>query len=391
MVWKLLSTNISRRQIAAYTAANIIGMLIIGCALQLYRDVIPSDDTSSDPLGDIRYTVVSRPTTNAIFGGSPQGISDNDIDDIARQPWAETASAFIPAGFDVTVGLSFGGGGFSTALFFEGVPDEYLDVKPSGWDFDPLHPQVPIILPRDYLTLYNFGFAPTRGLPSIDEQTATLAPLKVTLNGNGISESLPGRIVGFSSRLNTIAVPEEFLLWANERFSPGVTPAPRRVIIKLADPGNPEISRYLSSRGFEESGNGDASRLSHFLRIGAAAVIGVGVLICLLSAGILILSVFLLLQKSRATISGLMNLGYSPRDLSGYYLRLLAAVNTAVLLLAGGATVAAACWWQHRLADLGIYAASVWPTIATMAAILAIQTSLSGWITWRIIRKIWQE
>ena len=100
---------------------------------------------------------------------------------------------------------------------------------------------------------------------------------------------------------------------------------------------------------------------------------------------------FLLLQKSRATISGLMNLGYSPRDLSGYYLRLLAAVNTAVLLLAGGATVAAACWWQHRLADLGIYAASVWPTIATMAAILAIQTSLSGWITWRIIRKIWQE
>lgn len=393
MVWKLLRTHLNGWQIAAYTAANLIGMIIVGMAMQIYRDVVPADSGSaSDPLGDIRYSVVSRPARTSFFGTSTQGITEEEINDITRQPWAASAAPFIPAGFDVTVGLSFGGSGFSTALFFEGVPDEYLDVKPQGWGFDPAKPEVPIILPRDYLTLYNFGFAPTRGLPTIDEHTASMAPLKVTISGNGISKSFPGRIVGFSSRLNTIAVPEDFVIWANGIFSPGEPPVPTRVIIRMADPGNPEMSRYLASHELEESAAGEtASRLTHFLRIAAGAVIGVGLLISLLSAGMLILSVFLLLQKSRSTLAGLMNLGYSPKKLAGYYFRFILGVNAVVLLLSAAAIVSAASVWQAKLTDLGINASSVWPTVAVMAVILALLTAFSGCVTWRVIRKIWRE
>lgn len=393
MVWKLLRTHLNGWQIAAYTATNLIGMIIVGMAMQIYRDVVPADNGSaSDPLGDIRYSVVSRPARTSFFGTSTQGITEEEINDITRQPWAASAAPFIPAGFDVTVGLSFGGSGFSTALFFEGVPDEYLDVKPQGWVFDPAKPEIPIILPRDYLTLYNFGFAPTRGLPTIDEHTASMAPLKVTISGNGISKSFPGRIVGFSSRLNTIAVPEDFVIWANGIFSPGEPPVPTRVIIRMADPGNPEMSRYLASHELEESAAGEtASRLTHFLRIAAGAVIGVGLLISLLSAGMLILSVFLLLQKSRSTLAGLMNLGYSPKKLAGYYFRFILGVNAVVLLLSTAAIVAATSVWQAKLTDLGINAASVWPTVAVMAVILALLTAFSGCVTWRVIRKIWRE
>lgn len=393
MVWKLLRTHLNGWQIAAYTAANLIGMIIVGMAMQIYRDVVPADNGSAaDPLGDIRYSVVSRPARTSFFGTSTQGITEEEINDITRQPWAASAAPFIPAGFDVTVGLSFGGSGFSTALFFEGVPDEYLDVKPQGWVFDPAKPEIPIILPRDYLTLYNFGFAPTRGLPTIDEHTASMAPLKVTISGNGISKSFPGRIVGFSSRLNTIAVPEDFVIWANGIFSPGEPPVPTRVIIRMADPGNPEMSRYLASHELEESAAGEtASRLTHFLRIAAGAVIGVGLLISLLSAGMLILSVFLLLQKSRSTLAGLMNLGYSPKKLAGYYFRFIFGVNAVVLLLSAAAIVAATSVWQAKLTDLGINAATVWPTVAVMAVILALLTAFSGCVTWRVIRKIWRE
>lgn len=217
-------------------------------------------------------------------------------------------------------------------------------------------------------------------------------PLKVTLSGNGISKSLPGRIVGFSSRLNTIAVPEEFVRWANAIFSPGEPPAPTRVIIRMADPGNPEAGRYLSSAGLEESGGGEtASRLSHFLRVAAAAVTGVGMLICLLSAGMLVLSMFLLLQKSRATLAGLINLGYSPRNLAGYYFRLILAVNVIVLAISVTATALIARSWQIRLTDLGLGGTPIWPTITAMVATLAVLTLLSGGITWRVIGKIWQK
>ena len=46
-----------------------------------------------------------------------------------------------------------------------------------------------------------------------------MVPLKLSLSGNGRQEWVDARIVGFSSRLNTIAVPEEFMQWANSEFS----------------------------------------------------------------------------------------------------------------------------------------------------------------------------
>ena len=50
----------------------------------------------------------------------------------------------------------------STAMFFESVPDEYVDVNLDKWEFDEYERVVPIIIPRNYLNLYNFGFAQSR-------------------------------------------------------------------------------------------------------------------------------------------------------------------------------------------------------------------------------------
>ena len=43
----------------------------------------------------------------------------------------------------------------STAMFFESVPDEYVDVNLDKWEFDEYERVVPIIIPRNYLNLYN--------------------------------------------------------------------------------------------------------------------------------------------------------------------------------------------------------------------------------------------
>lgn len=105
----------------------------------------------------------------------------------------------------------------------------------------------------------------------------------------------------------------------------------------------------------------------------------------------LVLSMFLLLQKSRATLAGLINLGYSPRNLAGYYFRLILAVNVIVLAISVTATTLIARSWQIRLTDLGLGGTPIWPTITAMVATLAVLTLLSGGITWRVIGKIWQK
>ena len=47
-------------------------------------------------------------------------------------------------------------------MFFESVPDEYVDVSLENWHFDEDARVIPIIIPRNYLNLYNFGFAQSR-------------------------------------------------------------------------------------------------------------------------------------------------------------------------------------------------------------------------------------
>jgi hypothetical protein len=70
---------------------------------------------------------------------------------------------------------------------------------------------VPIILPKNYLDLYNFGFAESHSMPKISEGMIGLVALDVTIFGRGDREQLKGRIAGFSNRINTILVPETFM------------------------------------------------------------------------------------------------------------------------------------------------------------------------------------
>ena len=55
----------------------------------------------------------------------------------------------------------------STEMFFEAVPDKFVDVSLDKWHFDENTHTIPIIIPRNYLNLYNFGFAQSRSLPKL--------------------------------------------------------------------------------------------------------------------------------------------------------------------------------------------------------------------------------
>ena len=112
----------------------------------------------------------------------------------------------------------------STEMFFESVPDEYVDVNLDKWHFDEFSQVIPIIIPRNYLNLYNFGFAQSRSLPKLSEGLMNLIQMDISLRGNGRVEQFKGKIVGFSNRLNTILVPQTFMDWANKSLLPAKKP-----------------------------------------------------------------------------------------------------------------------------------------------------------------------
>lgn len=387
MVWKLLRKNISAGQIIGYALANLVGLAIVLCAVRFYGDVRSAFTDEESVVGN-DYLVISKKvsglgTVAGLASGSGRASEHTEFgpEEIARlgeQPWVKGVGEFTAADFNVQLSVSFGGHGMSTYLFLEAIPDDYLDISPSDWHFDPSAPSVPIIMSKDYLALYNFGFAATRGLPQLSENMIGMVPLVLKLTGNGRSVSLPARIVGFSSRLNTIAVPLGFLDWANGEFGNGTDSDPSRLIVRVGKPGDPAIERYMAKNGYEVAGDKAAgSKASYFLTLVTAIVVSIGAVISLLAFFILMLSIFLLLQKNRQKLHDLMLLGYSPMQVSRPYFVLVGLVNLAVLVLAVAAMLSAAAWWQPRLAELSLEPSSAVPAILTGVCIMAVVTAVN--------------
>ena len=183
MISKLLRKNTSPARIAGFTLSNFIGLAIVLVALQFYRDAgsIWSDDDSfirSDLL------VVNKKVTSSNTLGGSSAFTESEEADIAAQPWSRRTGAFTASDYRVLASVQSGGRGMSTYMFFEAIPDEFVDVPRSQWTWRPGSDEVPIILSKDYLTLYNFGFASSAGLPQMSEGLMSSIPLTLTLTSD---------------------------------------------------------------------------------------------------------------------------------------------------------------------------------------------------------------
>ena len=336
IIWKLLRQHISKGQLIGFAIANLIGLTIVLLAVQFYRDVRP---VFNDEESFIRkdYLIITRAVTGAgAMMGNNGEFTETDISDLEGQPWCRQVGEFLNSDFAIDARLGVGSGhAMRSQFFFEAIPDEFIDIDPAEWGFSPSKPEVPVIISRDYLSLYNFGFAATQGMPRISEGQAEMIPLDFTLSGNGLRDNMPGRIVGFSNRLNTVIVPQEFMEWANKRYGTGIPQRPQRLIVEVNSPGAVKIEQYMNDHHYEVAGDKmSSSKANYFLTVISGIVIAVGIIISLLSFFVLMLSIYLLLQKNTQKIQDLLLLGYSPNQVSKHYIMLVVGLNAAVLVFA---------------------------------------------------------
>ena len=205
LIWKLLRRHISVGQLAGFFLADLVGTVIVLCGIQIYSDMAPMLSGSDGLLGN-DYIVISKPVKQlgSLMGRSAAHFSESDIDDLKAQPFARNVGEFRSSQYGVYLGLP---GVFATDMFFESVPDRFIDVTTDEWRFDRSKRDIPIILPRNYLNLYNFGFAQTKGLPQLSEGVSQSISFDIELSGSGRTEHFKGHVVGFSDRLNTVLVP----------------------------------------------------------------------------------------------------------------------------------------------------------------------------------------
>ena len=296
LIWKLLRKHISVFELAVFFVANLIGMAVILAGVQIYSDFSPML-TGDKPIVGSDYMVISRPIERV--GNDTPKITAEEIEALRNEEFVENLGVFASSQYRVDGGIDFKGRKLSTMMFFESVPDEFIDVDSEDWTFEEGDDIIPIIIPRNYLNLYNFGFSQTQGLPSITEDMIKRVELTIRLSGNGYTDYYKGYVVGFSDRLNTILVPMSFMTWANEYYSADKSDGATRLILKVQNPSAPEIEEYLQEYGYvAEDKPAESGKALFLLRVFVAVIVGIGAVFSLLSVIILTLSIYLLLQKN---------------------------------------------------------------------------------------------
>lgn len=394
LLYRLLGRHLNAWQLAGFVLANLCGMTIVLAAIQFATDVIPMFTGSDSFMKPGQMVMAKHVSTVRTLTGKAPTFTDKEIDDVRRQSFVSNVGAFTPSLFSVvaTLGSQRLGVQFSTEMFFEAVPDDFIDVNLSHWKWEPGDGEVPIILPRNYLNLYNFGFASSQGLPALSESLVAMVKIRFLLRGSAGYKELSGHVVAFSKKLNTILVPQRFMDEMNSTLSPERQPKPSRLIVTVSNPADEKIADFLQRNEYEtEADDSEAARTAHFLRIIISIVLLIGLIISALAFYVLLLSIFLLLQKNTEKIDNLLLIGYSPRAVARPYHVLTFSLNTLVLVLSITIAMILRGYYLPLFGQLypSFSAASITPTILTGVTLYALVSILNYIAIHRKILSVW--
>ena len=375
LIWKLLRKHISIFELAVFFVANLIGLVVILSGVQIYNDAKPFMGGGEESLIGNDYVAISKRVER---NGLNQEVcfTQNEIDELLKSDMIYNVGNFTAANFEVKARLEIGAGtpAFSTIMFFEAVPDEFIDVDLSKWyvDIDKIIANrnavnsgivaqediapvvIPIIVPRNYLNLYNFGLSRSQDLPQITDELMQSLEIEVNISGeardidvNGYSvrrkDDYAGYIVGFSDRLNTILVPQDFIEWANGYYGDAAMTqtadgeaanGPSRLILEVANPSDPAFIDFLEEKNYiSEDQPSESGKAMVILERSVTVVVAIGALFCILSIIILTLSIYLLLQKNIDKLENLVLIGHTPLMVSMPYIIMTLVLNISIMIV----------------------------------------------------------
>lgn len=375
---QLIFSSFRRRQVWIALGAYAVGLAIIMLTLYLYwglQSLLNARESS-------QYVIIT-PKIGLLntFTNLKSSFDSADVVELAQQPFVRRVGAFVVNQFSAWMQgnqmLPL-----QTDLFFEAVPDAFLDVHPPEWNWREGDRYVPVIISKEFLNLYNFGYALAKGLPQLTPDLVSHAPaLTVRLYGPKGSINVAMKVVGFSERIPSLLVPISFLNWANEKLSDKPEQAPTRLIVELKHSGDPALTAYLQQKGWEVSQSYlQAGRIGRMLVVGMSALGMVGASFMLMSLLVFVLSFQNQLLSRRREIHLVMQLGYEPRMLERYLLRDFLRLLLLIVLLTSILTGVAMYYLQHFLADYGLPLQETLPLgVAVVGLLLLLLTLLLGY------------
>ena len=324
LIEKLVRKNLSGLRIITFCFFSIIGFFILLLAGTIYLDYAKKFGEDSS-VWKANYVVLNKKISSlqTITGEKPTFTTD-EINELKAQKFVAKVGTFKSSQFPVKlqVGGVAGIRGFSTDLFFESVPEDFIDVDKTDWNWKEGQDFIPIIIPKSYLNLYNFGFATSQGLPQVSEGLFTKIPFQLVIGKGDHQKVYQARIVDFTTKINTILVPENFLEWANQTYANQQNSQPSRIVVETKSQGDENTSTYFEQQNYDI--NKDElknNELTYYLKLAFTIVLFIGLIIVFAAIWLMIINFQLMIEKNKHKTKDLFLIGYNIQQLSRPYLK----------------------------------------------------------------------
>ncbi|MCA4777770.1 FtsX-like permease family protein [Empedobacter stercoris] len=324
LIEKLVRKNLSFLRIITFCFFSIIGFFILLLAGTIYLDYAKNFGEDSS-VWKANYIVLNKKISSLqTLTGEKPSFNEDEIEKLKSQNFTAKVGTFKSSQFPVKlqVGGIAGIRGFSTDLFFESVPKDFIEVDQSDWKWQEGQDFIPIIIPKSYLNLYNFGFATSQGLPQVSESLFTKIPFQLIIGKDENQKIYQARIVDFTTKINTILVPENFLEWANQTYASQKTAQPSRLVVETKSQGDENASIYFEQHNYDI--NKDElknNELTYYLKLAFSLVLFIGLIIVFAAIWLMIINFQLMIEKNKHKTKDLFLIGYNINQLARPYLK----------------------------------------------------------------------
>ena len=407
-----------RKELIIASIGCLLGTTLLFLAIQLHQDAQNYLEKSEGPKNF--FTINKKVEGGALvnLGKQDESFSPEELKAIRKVDGVKRVGGFVRNQFPLTLHIwPSGKVGFGAAaktdLFFESIPEEFLDFTPQNWDWDENSSIIPIIVPKFYLDLWNFGLAPSRvEYPSLSMEAAMGMPIQVFI-GKNRQPPFDGRFVAFSKRINSVLVPKKFLDWANEKYgqpvsadfyflwksgsiegaplskeqllemsgktdfetwevSPLGSPAdrspissvfkvkensiqPSRIILEIENNPSPELLQFIKGKKYEMNREFPEQDLIKKALLGLfLGVVAIGALLSLLSIATFATSYRLVIAKSAEHAGNLLLLGFSNQQISKVFFSRFTRLFFGILILSLSAIYLIKNFLIERANEIGI-------------------------------------
>lgn len=337
MLTKILLRSQSLWQLIIAFIGSFLGILILLVALQFYFDLWKTMVVKSEVLSD-EYLVIQKEVSDfSSLNMISTDFDENEISEIQKQDFVNDIGAFQSSLFPAVASLS----GVKnlpklyTDMYFECVPDRFIDVKSDKWKWQEGDTIVPIILPSAYLETYNFAYAPSKNLPPLSEKSFSLLYFHIIIKTPNGNVNFRGNVVGFSDRLNSILAPEGFVSYANARYRVKDPTNPTRLILAVDELTNPKLARFMETKKYDTNQDKlKGSRIKSILQVSLSIFLVIGSIIVVLAVLGFIQYSQIIISKAYYELRVLIGLGYDYRKLSRGYIAYFGVIFMVVTMLA---------------------------------------------------------